>query len=425
MTNQPGGVRQATAEHSAILAPAGWLIAACVAANWFTRAHGNDPIELAVFTDAAVAAWAYRQRIRHMPAVVRTDSGREARPRRYAWRCYLAGALWLAAASAVFGPTWWMDLFLVIGGLALAAPHLYRNQIDHSEGPKVIAGVIAPAGEQSAPPRRQQAPARPQAAQRPGAPRQYAAPGTTTLRPAPKPRPRPAADPARDAITRVLREFDVKATVTGCITGPAVLQYQIVPAAGVKVTKVTTLAADFAMALGVGADSVRMIAPVPGRSAIGLEIARADGDRQVITLREILESPEMLADPHPLLVALGADNESNPVTLPLHRAPHTLIAGATGAGKSVCLAAIIVSILTRATPAQVRMLLIDPKKVELASYANVPHLLCPIVKDPIDAAQRLSWVCEQMDRRYDDMAAAGVKHIDEYNKLPGVEPWPY
>jgi S-DNA-T family DNA segregation ATPase FtsK/SpoIIIE len=423
MTSQPGGARHAAAEHRAILAPAGWMIAAWICANAFTRAHGNDPVELAVFADAGVAVWAWFARIRHLPAAAMTDSGREARLRRYAWRCYIAGAIWLAAASAVFGPTWWMDLFLVIGGLVLASPHLYRNQIDHSEGPKVIAGVIAPAGEQSAPPRQQ--PARSQAPQRPGTPRQYAAPGTTTLRPAAKPRPRPTADPARDAITRVLREFKIDAKVTGCITGPAVLQYQMTPGPGVKVERITQLTANFAMALGLGRSSVRMIAPVPGRSVIGLEIPRAPEDRQVVALREVLESPDMLADPHPLTVPLGVDNEGNVVTHALHKGPHTLMAGATGAGKSVSLNGVIVSILVRATPAQVRLLMIDPKRVELAAYSGVPHLLGPIITNPVVAAQRLAWVCEQMEARYDAMAAAHVKHIDDYNKIDGADPWPY
>jgi S-DNA-T family DNA segregation ATPase FtsK/SpoIIIE len=177
------------------------------------------------------------------------------------------------------------------------------------------------------------------------------------------------------------------------------------------------------MATAVGTARIRMLAPIEGMpGAMGVEVPRPD--RQVITLRAVLESSAVLRDRHPLTVALGADAEGRPVPLPLARMPHILIAGATNAGKSTEINAIIVSVLVRTSPEQVRMILIDPKRVELAAYAGVPHLITPIITSAKKAADALQWVVGEMDRRYDGMAAAGKRHIDEYNKA-AADPWPY
>lgn len=431
--SQPGEVRIMFSDHAAILVPVLSVVTAWVCALGFSRTHSYDPAELAA-TTSGIALLLLARLGRDLPADVPLSAeddraGKKPfRPHAHAFRCWLSWSAWLLVASVAESGAASIGFFtLVLVGLSvrLVVPWLFYGRVDHTIGPRRIAGTVLQPGDAADPPKTSPRPATPRPTGETPQRAAYTAPGTTTLRPPAAPRPRPAVDTNRAAITRILNEFKLNARVTGCIAGPAVLQYQITPGPGVKVSKITDLAKNFAMYLQVGENSVRMIAPVPGRPVIGLEIPRAIEDRQVIVIREILESPEMLADPHPLLVALGADNENNPVTLAIHKAPHILIAGATGAGKSVCLNGVIVSILTRATPAQVRMIMIDPKRVELAPYADVPHLLFPIIKNPVEAAQRLAWVCEKMDDRYDAMAGAGVSHIDDYNKLPDADPWPY
>lgn len=214
------------------------------------------------------------------------------------------------------------------------------------------------------------------------------------------------------ALDQLFAEHNVKARVAGYLCGPAVTLYGVALAPGVRVEKVTRMQPDISVRLGTPA--VRMIWPIPGRAAIGVEVPRPD--RQNVPLAQILASPEARDDRHPLLVGLGASVTGSPVMANLARMPHILIAGATGAGKSVCLNSLLISVLTRATPDEVRLLLIDPKRVELSAYNGVPHLVTPIVTSPRMATDALDWVVREMEMRYDDLAAAGVRHVDDFNR---------
>ena len=224
-------------------------------------------------------------------------------------------------------------------------------------------------------------------------------------------------------IEKTLESFGITARVVEVNLGPAVTQYALEVALGTKLSKITSLERDLALALAAPTGTIRIEAPIPGRSLVGIELPNRSPE--FVPLRKMLESEAMKNISSKLAVALGLDVSGKAVVTEIGRMPHVLIAGQTGSGKSVCINAFLSSILFRATPSEVKFILVDPKRVELTGYNGIPHLLTPVIVEPEKVISALRWILSEMDRRYKLFAQAGARNIDGYNEMSGFQALPY
>jgi S-DNA-T family DNA segregation ATPase FtsK/SpoIIIE len=432
-TRESGELGALIRQYRPELAPYGWLALAALTA---LVAHSMPG-----YGGAAVVA-----AVSLIVLVIKARRMRGRGHRGYATFAWGTGSAWALLAWAV-GVWPWMLVIGALGMHGVAAKwwHLIYTGRTPDPGPRPLHADLVPpdpAGERQPPPAVTTAPydspvipACPVhlVPDTPGPDAGYIPPGPAPLAPGAKPRARtPATDQNLAKIAAVLTDFEVPAHVAGAVRGPTVTRFEVEIEPGVKVEAVTRLARNFAYATGTR--EPRILAPVPGRSVIGIEIPNPD--REVVALGDVLRSPVATGDRHPLIAGLGKDVEGHAVVANLAKMPHLLIGGATGGGKSSCVHSLITSILTRAQPDDVRMILIDPKMVEFTAYRDVPHLLTPVITDPKKAAEALGWVTGEMKRRYDDMALAGARSIDEFNarardgymrpgELDAAKPYPY